>query len=269
MTSLLRLVGKQVSDMYARITRIKDTIEIDSRNSQEFNKILLRTNYVTSSHELFIINTLVVGCRVMKEPSPHHHRKDLSIQNPLHLPFSIRLRIRISINLVRKTQFPEALQGQINLFDNTNFSGDGEHNHIDMNLYLSLLPLSLQGLNQAAYRRFSSAAPTTKLFIDGKFVESQTKEWIDLHDPATNDVVTRVPKATASEMESALQSSRDAYKSWSQTSILTRQAVMMKFAHIIKQNMGELAKNITKEQGKTLVDAEGDVLRGLRTCLIL
>lgn len=70
-------------------------------------------------------------------------------------------------------------------------------------------------------------------------------------------------------MESALQSSRDAYKSWSQTSILTRQAVMMKFAHIIKQNMGELAKNITKEQGKTLVDAEGDVLRGLRTCLIL
>lgn len=65
-------------------------------------------------------------------------------------------------------------------------------------------------------------------------------------------------------MESAMQSAKAAYKNWSQTSILTRQAVMMKFAHIIKQNMGELAKNITKEQGKTLVDAEGDVLRGLR-----
>lgn len=61
-----------------------------------------------------------------------------------------------------------------------------------------------------------------------------------------------------------MQSAKAAYKNWSQTSILTRQAVMMKFAHIIKQNMGELAKNITKEQGKTLVDAEGDVLRGLR-----
>lgn len=121
-----------------------------------------------------------------------------------------------------------------------------------------------QGLNQLARRGFASAAPTTKLFIDGKFVESQTKDWIDLHDPATNEIVTRVPKTTKSEMEAAMESSKTAYKSWSQTSILTRQAVMLKLQHIIKQNMGELAKSITKEQGKTLVDAEGDVLRGLR-----
>lgn len=39
---------------------------------------------------------------------------------------------------------------------------------------------------------------------------------------------------------------------------------MLKLQNIIRNNMGELAKNITKEQGKTLVDAEGDVLRGLR-----
>lgn len=53
-------------------------------------------------------------------------------------------------------------------------------------------------------------------------------------------------------------------QSWSQTSILTRQQVMFKLQHIIRANMGELAKSITSEQGKTLVDAEGDVLRGLR-----
>ncbi len=39
---------------------------------------------------------------------------------------------------------------------------------------------------------------------------------------------------------------------------------MFKLQQIIRANMGELAKNITSEQGKTLVDAEGDVLRGLR-----
>lgn len=39
---------------------------------------------------------------------------------------------------------------------------------------------------------------------------------------------------------------------------------MFKLQHIIRANMGELAKNITSEQGKTLIDAEGDVLRGLR-----
>lgn len=118
-------------------------------------------------------------------------------------------------------------------------------------------------------RNFASAAPTTKLFLDGKFVESKATEFIDLHDPATNNLVTRVPKSTQDEMLAAVESSKAAYRSWSQTSILTRQQVMLKLQAIIKANMGELAKNITLEQGKTLVDAEGDVLRGLRKKYLL
>ncbi|XP_055911956.1 probable methylmalonate-semialdehyde dehydrogenase [acylating], mitochondrial [Eupeodes corollae] len=110
----------------------------------------------------------------------------------------------------------------------------------------------------------SGSVPTTKLFIDGKFVESKTKNWIELHNPATNDVVTRVPNSTAEEMQQALDSSRKAFKSWSQTSVLSRQQIMFNFQALIKKNMNALAKNITLEQGKTLVDAEGDVLRGLQ-----
>lgn len=112
----------------------------------------------------------------------------------------------------------------------------------------------------------SNVAPTTKLFLDGKFVESKATEWVDLKNPATNEIVTRVPKSTASEMQAAVESAKGAFKSWSQTSILTRQQVMFKLAQIIRSNMKLLAENITKEQGKTLIDAEGDVLRGLRKC---
>lgn len=121
-------------------------------------------------------------------------------------------------------------------------------------------------MRSALVRRMysSSAAPTTKLFLDGKFVESKTTDWVDLKDPATNNIVTRVPKSTNSEMLAAVDSAKAAYKSWSQTSILTRQQVMFKLAQIIRANMRLLAENITKEQGKTLIDAEGDVLRGLR-----
>jgi hypothetical protein len=50
------------------------------------------------------------------------------------------------------------------------------------------------------------------MFIDGKFVESKTNEWIDLHDPATNKLVTRVPKCTQDEMLQAVESSKAAYK---------------------------------------------------------
>lgn len=121
-------------------------------------------------------------------------------------------------------------------------------------------------MRSAVSRRMysSSSVPTTKLFLDGKFVESKTNDWVDLHDPATNEIVTRVPKSTPQEMLAAVESAKAAYKSWSQTSILTRQSVMFKLAQIIRANMRLLAENITKEQGKTLIDAEGDVLRGLR-----
>lgn len=109
-----------------------------------------------------------------------------------------------------------------------------------------------------------SSVPNTKLFIDGKFVDSKTKEWIDLHNPATNEVVTRVPKTTSSEMQAAVDAAKKAYKSWSQTSILTRQGIMFRYQDLIRKNMKKLAENITTEQGKTLQDAEGDVLRGLQ-----
>jgi len=110
----------------------------------------------------------------------------------------------------------------------------------------------------------SRSVSTTKLFIDGKFVESSTDKFIELHNPATNEIVTMVPEATLDEMNAAVASSKKAFRSWSETSVLTRQASMFKFQQLIKDNMGELAKNITLEQGKTLADAEGDVLRGLQ-----
>ncbi|EFX80854.1 hypothetical protein DAPPUDRAFT_303718 [Daphnia pulex] len=126
---------------------------------------------------------------------------------------------------------------------------------------VSLIPKSFQ---HASLRGNHCAIPTTKLFINNKMVESKTNEWIDLCDPATNEVITKVPKSTREEMENAVESAKAAYKTWSKTSILTRQQVMLRYQHIIRNNMKELAKSITSEQGKTLVDAEGDVLRGLQ-----
>lgn len=114
------------------------------------------------------------------------------------------------------------------------------------------------------HRSYSVSPAVTKLFIDGQFVESKATEFVDVHNPATNEVVTRVPKSTQDEMQAAVDSATAAFKSWSKTSVLTRQQVMFKYQQLIKDNIHELAKNITLEQGKTLVDAEGDVMRGLQ-----
>ncbi|KAM4690965.1 methylmalonate-semialdehyde/malonate-semialdehyde dehydrogenase [acylating], mitochondrial [Rhinophrynus dorsalis] len=113
---------------------------------------------------------------------------------------------------------------------------------------------------------FSTAAavPRTKLFINGQFVDSQTSEWIDIHNPATNEVIGRVPKATQSEMEAAVNASQRAFPAWSETSILNRQQIFLRYQQLIKDNLKEVARLITLEQGKTLADAEGDVFRGLQ-----
>ncbi|KAK3328962.1 Aldehyde/histidinol dehydrogenase [Apodospora peruviana] len=104
----------------------------------------------------------------------------------------------------------------------------------------------------------------TPYFIDNKFLSSSTTDFIDLHDPATNNLVTRVPKNTTEELQAAVASAQRAFEPWRQTSVLHRQAIMFKFVALIRENWDRLAASITLEQGKTFADAKGDVLRGLQ-----
>ncbi|XP_063296485.1 methylmalonate-semialdehyde/malonate-semialdehyde dehydrogenase [acylating], mitochondrial isoform X1 [Pelobates fuscus] len=119
-------------------------------------------------------------------------------------------------------------------------------------------------LRQANFSSVAAAVPRTKLFINGQFIDSQTSDWIDVHNPATNEVISRVPQATQNEMEAAVNACQRAFPAWSETSILTRQQVFLRYQQLIKDNLKELARLITLEQGKTLADAEGDVFRGLQ-----
>ncbi len=104
----------------------------------------------------------------------------------------------------------------------------------------------------------------TPYFIDNQFVQSETAQWIDLHDPATNNLVTRVPQSTDAELKAAVESAKKAFPAWKATSIIARQQIMFKFVELVRQNWDRLAASITLEQGKTVPDAKGDVLRGLQ-----
>ncbi|KAI9669414.1 MAG: hypothetical protein M1831_000450 [Alyxoria varia] len=104
----------------------------------------------------------------------------------------------------------------------------------------------------------------TQNFRDNTFTPSKTTQWVDLHDPATNRLVTRVPQSTDSELQAAVDSAQNAFPGWKATSLLTRQQIMFKFVALIRENWDRLAASITLEQGKTFADAKGDVLRGLQ-----
>ena len=107
------------------------------------------------------------------------------------------------------------------------------------------------------------AVPTVKLMIDGKFVESTAKSWRDVINPATQEVLARVPMCGADEVDRAVKSAAEAFKTWRNVPIAQRARIMLKLQDLVRRDMKKIAAVLTAEQGKTLPDAEGDVFRGL------
>ncbi|KAL4961499.1 CoA-acylating methylmalonate-semialdehyde dehydrogenase [Aspergillus stella-maris] len=114
-----------------------------------------------------------------------------------------------------------------------------------------------------SHEAISNPTDTTN-FRDNEFLPSKASTWIDLYDPATNNLVTRVPQSTDEELRAAVESAQKAFPAWRATSIMARQQIMFKFVSLIREHWDRLAASITLEQGKTFADAKGDVLRGLQ-----
>ncbi|KEH36458.1 methylmalonate-semialdehyde dehydrogenase [Medicago truncatula] len=105
--------------------------------------------------------------------------------------------------------------------------------------------------------------PLVPNLIGGKFIESKSLTFIDVINPATQEVLSQVPLTTNEEFKAAVAAAKKAFPSWRNTPITKRQRVMLKFQELIRRDMDKLALNVTTEQGKTLKDAQGDVFRGL------
>ena len=102
-----------------------------------------------------------------------------------------------------------------------------------------------------------------KQLINGQFVDSNTSEWIDITDPATQEVIAKVPQTTDDEINQAVAAAQTAFQTWRKTPITNRARIFLKYQALIRDHMDELAEILTAEQGKTIADARGDVFRGL------
>ena len=106
-------------------------------------------------------------------------------------------------------------------------------------------------------------ADRVKLLIGGRFIESKTTEWGDVVNPATQEMLASVPFATEAEIDAAVASAKEAFKTWRFTPLAARARIMLKLQALVRQHLNRIARTLSAEQGKTLADAEGDVLRGL------
>ncbi|WP_375261633.1 CoA-acylating methylmalonate-semialdehyde dehydrogenase [Palleronia sp.] len=102
-----------------------------------------------------------------------------------------------------------------------------------------------------------------KHWIDGAQVAGRSGRTADVFNPATGEVQGTVPLASTDEVNEAVAKAAEAQKGWAATNPQRRARVMMKFGQLINENMDALAEAISREHGKTLPDARGDVQRGL------
>ena len=100
-------------------------------------------------------------------------------------------------------------------------------------------------------------------FIDGKRVPGTSGRFADVFNPATGEVQARVPLASAAELAAAVEGAKAAQPKWAATNPQRRARVMMRFVDLLNRDMDKLAEALSREHGKTLPDAKGDVIRGL------
>lgn len=101
------------------------------------------------------------------------------------------------------------------------------------------------------------------LLINGEFVESSTSSYIDVTNPANNEVIAQAPCATDQEMEQAIATAEAAFETWKNVPVTERSRVMMRYQALLKEHQEDIAKILASETGKTFDDAKGDVWRGI------
>ena len=104
----------------------------------------------------------------------------------------------------------------------------------------------------------------TRNFIGNEFRSSEAQQWAQVTDPATGHIVSRVPISTHAALKAGVDSADAAFPHWRDAGVLKRQQIMFRYVNLIRLHWDRLAASITLEQGKTLADAKGDVLRGLQ-----
>ncbi|MBC6438756.1 MAG: CoA-acylating methylmalonate-semialdehyde dehydrogenase [Rhodobacteraceae bacterium] len=100
-------------------------------------------------------------------------------------------------------------------------------------------------------------------WINGRRVAGTSGRFADIWNPATGEVQAKVALASGGELDAAVADAAAAQPAWAAMNPQRRARVMMAFVQLLHRDMDTLAKTLSREHGKTLPDAKGDVQRGL------
>jgi len=105
-----------------------------------------------------------------------------------------------------------------------------------------------------------SSTKTYHNFIGGEWIKSASGEWFDNINPAdTSDVVGRFPKSTEEDVNRAVEAAKNAATKWRRTPAPKRAEILFRLGEILRDNKDRFTRDMTREMGKVLKEAGGDV----------
>jgi len=115
----------------------------------------------------------------------------------------------------------------------------------------------------SASARPASSVPTIPHWIGGKAVAGAQGRTGEVFDPSTGNVGAKLPYASLDELNECVRIAKEAFPAWAATPPLRRARVLFRFRELLERAGDEIAMAISREHGKTLADAKGEVVRGL------
>ncbi|HEX4732982.1 MAG TPA: aldehyde dehydrogenase family protein, partial [Thermoleophilaceae bacterium] len=108
-----------------------------------------------------------------------------------------------------------------------------------------------------------SAAATRLLdnYVAGKWTASTSSDALDVTNPATGGVLARVPLSSAADLDAAVKAAREALPAWRGVATIARARKLFELRERLVARQEDLARSVTTEMGKTLVDARAEVAR--------
>lgn len=98
-----------------------------------------------------------------------------------------------------------------------------------------------------------------KMLINGKGVDSSSGETINVINPATNEVVDNIPKATADDVAASVEAAKKAQKEWVKVPVYKRVEIMDKFLELVDRDKEDLAWTLSNETGKPIFEARAEI----------
>ncbi|GAB1544567.1 CoA-acylating methylmalonate-semialdehyde dehydrogenase [Scytonema sp. NUACC21] len=108
-----------------------------------------------------------------------------------------------------------------------------------------------------------NSTSTLQNYINGQWCASIATEYLDVINPATTEVIAKVPLSPATEVEQAVQAAAEAFVSWRRTPPTERVQYLFKLKNLLEEHFEDLARTITLECGKTLAESKGEMRRAI------